>query len=359
MDNSGLEMMKIFVSYSHVDSDWLKRLQVHLRPLERDLDIEIWSDTAIQPGEDWRQEIEQAMEASRVAVLLVTADFLASEFVDTEELPRLLEAAEKRGTLILPVILKSCLFSRTPRLSRFKAINDPMTPLVNLSVGAQETVFLAVAERIQDALKPPELKSETQNQSAAELKEQLDRPARHELFNGRTHWRRLLKIGDWSLGRRNIIQGSGVFNYLLSVHDYGNRPFTILAKLRFDHYEEYAERDSATVNAGIVFSWTNTPRGHRYYNLLITGARLLLEEVGFRDGDIYRDSRHINAGVEFPLKADVEYSFAVRVNARAVDVFVDNRKIYSVGDVPLMVGKAGIRPWRCLMRCQHFEVHDA
>jgi hypothetical protein len=66
----------IFVSYSHKDRKYLERLQVHLTDLARQGIINLWSDTKITPGANWREEIRRAIEAAAVAVLLVSADFL-------------------------------------------------------------------------------------------------------------------------------------------------------------------------------------------------------------------------------------------------------------------------------------------
>jgi predicted nucleotide-binding protein len=81
MTISPTQRKSVFISYSHTDIEWLKRLQIHLKPLEREGAIELWSDEKIQPGSKWREEIRDAIKKARVAVLLVSVDFIASEYI--------------------------------------------------------------------------------------------------------------------------------------------------------------------------------------------------------------------------------------------------------------------------------------
>ncbi|MCP5449041.1 MAG: toll/interleukin-1 receptor domain-containing protein [Gammaproteobacteria bacterium] len=152
---------QILVSYSHADADWLKRLQVHLKPLERAGAIEWWDDTRILPGMVWRDEIEKALATAHIGVLLVSADFLASDFIANHELPLLLAAAQAKGLTILSLIVGPSQFQNTPELSRFQAVNDPTQPLIGSSKAEQETVLLKLAVLIQGLAgsAPPMLKT--------------------------------------------------------------------------------------------------------------------------------------------------------------------------------------------------------
>ena len=143
---------KVFVSYCHSDLEFLKRLMIHLRPLEKGGLIDSWVDTKLQAGDRWREAIEEALLRARVAVLLITADFLASDFVVDSELPTLLGNAEAKGIRIIPVILKPCRYSRDPKLSRFQAINDPNTPLISLSEQEQENLYDRIAQAVERAM---------------------------------------------------------------------------------------------------------------------------------------------------------------------------------------------------------------
>jgi hypothetical protein len=154
---------RVFVSYSHRDEQWLERLQVHLVPLSRVYRIEIWDDSKIAPGAKWQTEIQDALDSTLAAVLLVSADFLASDFIVANELPPLLKAAEEEGAVILPVILSPCWFKNTPGLAQFQAVNNPADPLINGTRGEQEAVFVRVAECIEKAYTSRAMESELQH----------------------------------------------------------------------------------------------------------------------------------------------------------------------------------------------------
>jgi hypothetical protein len=109
---------QVFVCYSHQDAYWLSRLQVHLKPLP----LDVWSDRRIELGERWQQEITKALARAKAALVLVSADSLASDYINSEELPHLLAAAEEDGCRIVPVLVGPSLFHETPALNRFQGV---------------------------------------------------------------------------------------------------------------------------------------------------------------------------------------------------------------------------------------------
>lgn len=139
----------VFISYSHSDREYVDRLLVHLKPLEKEGLIDLWLDTRLRAGDRWKKEIEKALSRSTVAVLLVSADFLASDFITDNELPPLLRNAEEKGTRIVPLIAKPCRFARDKNLRHFQAINDPKQSLVLLSPGEQEVLYDQVALEVE------------------------------------------------------------------------------------------------------------------------------------------------------------------------------------------------------------------
>ncbi len=145
----------VFVSYSHHDATWLEQLRVHLRPLERDHAIDIWADVKLEAGELWEKEISRNLASAGAAVLLVSAHFLASDFIVDNELPPLLRAAHDGGTRIMPLIVSPCRFRETPALSQFQAFNDPDEPLIGMSPVQRETLLVEVSRQVQAACQPP------------------------------------------------------------------------------------------------------------------------------------------------------------------------------------------------------------
>jgi hypothetical protein len=144
---------KVFISYSHKDAKWLNRLQVHLKPLERTGEITRWDDTLIKPGEKWREAIKRGLGEAKVAVLLISADFLASDFIHSNELPPLLSAAESEGVVILQIVLSPCRFEETESLSQFQSVNPSSKPLGMMTKANQEAIFVKVSKIIEDAFK--------------------------------------------------------------------------------------------------------------------------------------------------------------------------------------------------------------
>jgi hypothetical protein len=142
---------RVFISYSHKDAKSLQRLQVHIKPLESDGIVDFWDDTKIVAGMKWKEEIQVALESSAVAILLISADFLASDFITRYELPTLLSRAETEGTAILPIIVKPCLFAGS-KVDVFQTVNPPDKPLAEMTTAERDRVLTKLAKMIKERL---------------------------------------------------------------------------------------------------------------------------------------------------------------------------------------------------------------
>jgi hypothetical protein len=141
----------VFISYSHKDAKWLEKLKQFLRPLEEKELIRVWDDTEIRPGSAWLDEIRKALESARVAVFLVTQNFLDSPFIRDKELPILLEAANNRGCLIFWIAVSSTTLEDSP-LAKFQGAISPNTPLDLMPEPEQNKVFTEIYRKMKAAV---------------------------------------------------------------------------------------------------------------------------------------------------------------------------------------------------------------
>ena len=88
-----------------------------------------WDDRRIQAGDDWFKEIQDAMERASIVVLLVSTDFLASEFIRHEEVPPLLERRRKSGLRVIPVFVGPSNWQEIPWLSAIQGRPKDGRPL--------------------------------------------------------------------------------------------------------------------------------------------------------------------------------------------------------------------------------------
>ena len=108
------EPIDLFFSYSHEDELLRDELATHLKLLERQGVIRGWHDRRIDAGHDWKQAIDEHLERAGIVLLLVSADFLASDYCYDLEMKRALERRETGGAVVIPVILRPCDWTQAP-----------------------------------------------------------------------------------------------------------------------------------------------------------------------------------------------------------------------------------------------------
>jgi hypothetical protein len=139
---------KVFFSYSHKDKKWLERFQRMLKPA---ISGEIlWDDTKIAAGSKWKEEIKEALASAKVGVLLVSDHFLASDFIAKNELPPLLNAAEKEGLRVLWVLVSDSMYGSTA-IADYQAAHDPARPLDSLKGADRAKAIKIICEKVKAA----------------------------------------------------------------------------------------------------------------------------------------------------------------------------------------------------------------
>ncbi len=146
------EKKAIFISYSHKDEKWKNHLMSHLSIFKQQKLLEVWEDRRINPGEDWAWEIRKALSRAKVAVLLISANFLDSNSILHEEVPALLEKRRKEGLEVIPIIVKPCAWRAAPWLSSMQALPKDGEPLMKGTEYEIEQKFAEIAELIASVL---------------------------------------------------------------------------------------------------------------------------------------------------------------------------------------------------------------
>ncbi len=142
------EVKSIFISYSHEDKEWFKRLKVHLKVIKHlKFELNVWDDTRLKTGDKWKDEIEKAIKEASIVVMLISADFLASDFINEKEIPDILKKVELEGVRILPIIVEPCLFELSV-LSEFQSVNSPTKPLSKLPKSEAEEYLVKLSGEI-------------------------------------------------------------------------------------------------------------------------------------------------------------------------------------------------------------------
>ncbi|MFK7774609.1 MAG: FISUMP domain-containing protein [Saprospiraceae bacterium] len=106
--------VKIFIAYSREDSKLMEKLRTHLRPLERARMAKIWYDGIIEVGNDWEKEIKNHLHSAQIILLLISADFIDSDYCYDEEMMDALKKEERNEAKVIPIILRPCAWSYSP-----------------------------------------------------------------------------------------------------------------------------------------------------------------------------------------------------------------------------------------------------
>jgi hypothetical protein len=143
---------KIFISYSHKDEQWKDRVESHLGVLARQGLLEFWSDRKISVGDDWFTSIENEINQADAALLLISVDFLNSDFILNQEISRLLERRKNDGLRVIPLIVRACAWKRIPWLSSLQARPKDGRPLSSGTEYQIDADLASLAEEIETLL---------------------------------------------------------------------------------------------------------------------------------------------------------------------------------------------------------------
>ncbi len=138
--------IKIFVSYSHCDEKLMQELVKHLSLLKRQGLISEWHDRQITAGSEWEGQISEHLNSAQIILLLISSDFLASDYCYDIELTRAMERHDQQQACVVPVILRPVDWQHSP-FSKLQALPKNAQPIISWS--DRDEAFLDVAQGIR------------------------------------------------------------------------------------------------------------------------------------------------------------------------------------------------------------------
>ncbi len=143
------EALDVFVSYAHEDEDLQDELRKHLASLERQGKIRAWHDRGIKAGEEWAQKIDVHLDASEIILLLISPDFMASQYCSEIEVPRAMQRHQRGSARVIPIIVRPVDWREAPyaKLQVFPKDAKPITLWSN-----QDEAFLNVQQGLKRAI---------------------------------------------------------------------------------------------------------------------------------------------------------------------------------------------------------------
>ena len=135
-------MKELFISYSHKDEELRNELNIHLSSLKRLGQVSVWYDRRILGGSEFSKEIDTHIDSADIILLLVSPDFIASDYCYDIEVDRALERHNKGDAVVLPIILRPCNWHDLPfgKLMATPTDGKPILKFSSLDDGFLEVI---------------------------------------------------------------------------------------------------------------------------------------------------------------------------------------------------------------------------
>jgi TIR domain len=140
------QALEVFCSYAHEDEALRDTLVKHLSPLQRQGVITAWHDRKITAGTEWAGAIDAHLQSAQIILMLVSADFMASDYCYDVEMQRAMERHEAREARVIPVILRPVDWQGAP-FGKLQALPTDGKPITNWP--NQDAAFVNVARGIR------------------------------------------------------------------------------------------------------------------------------------------------------------------------------------------------------------------
>ncbi len=144
------EPLKIFISFAKEDEAIVAELKTTLKPLTRQNGVTVWTFHDIPVGADWDAKIKEALASTSIVFLIISRNFLASDYIHENELPEILRRAEEGTVLPFTIFASPVAKNPTKDIRRYQALNDPNKSLLAMSEVEKEQFWVKVYESVEN-----------------------------------------------------------------------------------------------------------------------------------------------------------------------------------------------------------------
>lgn len=224
-------MLKLFISYSHKDEELKEQLETHLALLKRQGIIASWDDRKIIPGQNWENEIFNSFNDSDIILILISADFISSDYCYDKELGKAITHHKTGEKVVIPIILRECDWSGTPFVG-IQGLPKDMQPVISRHWHSNDEAFLNISLGLKKQIKTFEKRDrEDKKKEIGLVKEFITKrntkyKFKGEIKNGKANGFGSAKfengdeyIGNWKNG---MLDGKGYYTFQDGYITFGN-----------------------------------------------------------------------------------------------------------------------------------------
>jgi tetratricopeptide (TPR) repeat protein len=205
-------MIKLFISYSHSDELFKEKLEKHLTLLKRNKIIETWHDRKIIPGQEWDLKIKEELDSADVILLLISIDFLNSDYCYDVEIKKAIQKHENKEAVLIPIILRACSWQET-EFGKIQALPKNGSPVTTFR--DEDEAYHSISEGIKLAIEnlksirisaiPEKRDNDVQVNIIHKQKKECDTPPNNSFWTGR-----LKEIEELSSDLHKVVFISGI-----------------------------------------------------------------------------------------------------------------------------------------------------
>lgn len=253
--------VKIFFCYAHEDEELLNKLKAHLKPLEREGLIDFWHDRDISAGMEWEKAIDENLNTAQIILLLVSPDFMNSDYCYSIEMKRALERYSAGEASVIPIIFRPVDWKHSP-LGKLQALPKDSKPVT--SWHNQDEAFSNVAEGIRKVVET--FLAEMKDPDYVYTHATRGKPALTDPMSSQS-------ASDWLVGNwddSSFFFSQEAFHLVVKKHPVKKHPIYAPSEAKATHFSDFAFQTEMTLisgdGGGVVFrSGVEVADGYRFF----------------------------------------------------------------------------------------------